>query len=107
MTRRPAFFTLRRVKRIARISAGFFGVAFLLWAAFRAGFIPEAFRQSAEIAFNIALAISAVLMIYGVVAPVASTIHFNASKNEQLRSRVRNHALFRHFIIAEDRDSDA
>ena len=103
MIRRPAFFTKRRVKWIALTSTGFFGFACALWGAFRAGGIPEAFRGPAEVIFNFALAIGAMLMIFGVVAPVASTIHFNASKNEQLRIRVRNHPLFRHFLIAEDR----
>ena len=78
MTRRPAFFTKRRMKRIALTSTRPFGFACVLGAAFRAGFIPETSRKPAEVFFNIALAIGAVLMIYGVVAPVASMIHFKA-----------------------------
>ena len=103
---RKALFTPKRIKRIALIAGGFFLFSLTLWAAFRSGMIPEFLRQPAEITFNISLAISALLLMYGVVAPVSMTAHYKASRNQRLRSRVENHFLFRHFIIGTDQEND-
>jgi hypothetical protein len=92
-------FTRKRVKRIALASGGFFCLALTLWAASKAGALPESAKYILEFIFNVSLAIGAFLMIFGVVAPLNTTDIYYHSRSKWLRDRVRNHAISKWFSM--------
>ena len=95
-------FTRKRVRRIALISGALFVFALALGGSMKAGIIPDSLINPVEITFNLSAAVSILLFMYGVAAPVSMTIHYNASQNEWLRHRVRNHIIFRQFIMEKE-----
>ena len=82
-------------------------MAFTLWVASKAGVLPVGAKYILEIIFNVSLAISAFLMIFGVVAPLNTTDIYYHSRSKWLRDRVRTHVIFRRFLMdRENSDHD-
>lgn len=96
---KKSLFTRRRVKRLVFISVGFFLLSILLWAGFRVGLYSEQAMPMVKIGFNISLAISFFLLVFGVIAPVSTTATVQNTRDEWLRDRIENHVFFKQFII--------
>ncbi len=99
------FFTKKRVRCFALIGGGLVAGAFCIWAGARAELFPIGAQNILEIVFNVLMGLGAVVLIFGVVAPISMTSHYLHTQNEWLRHRVRNHFFFRQFIM-EEKGSD-
>jgi len=97
------FFTRKRVRRNAWVSAGCLAAATGLGALYRARFIGEDAQWVFEWAFNLFMAISALLMMFGVIMPLNVTYdyHHKGWFMEQ-RKQIGTHPLFSRFIIRDD-----
>ena len=103
---RKSLFTRRRVKNLTLISVGFFLFAVLLWAGFRAELYSKQAIPMFKIGFNISLAVSFVLLVFGGIAPVSTTAIVQNTRDKWLRDRIENHVFFRQFIITDKEVSD-
>ncbi len=74
-------------------------MALTLWAASKVGAFPDGAKYILGLIFNVSLAISAFLMIFGVVAPLNTTDIYRHSHSKWLRDRVRSHVIFRWFLM--------
>lgn len=98
---RKRFMTTKKEKFAGFMLAGFFCLAFIMWAAFRMGLIAESITANAEIAFNTSLAISVLLLIFGVIAPLNATDIYYRSRSTWLRDRIGKSIISKQFIIDE------